>query len=97
MIIFALTFPLVKILLLSEDLFMKRYYQGSRQVGCYLAVESLSEPLNTPGHLIHVWDPLCEHKSFVGGLGVSSGMIHVGQLCVCMHMCPWVRACSDWW
>lgn len=54
MVIFALTFPPVKILLFSEDLFMKRYYQESRQVGCYLAVESLSESLNTPGHLIHV-------------------------------------------
>lgn len=37
---------------LLMDCYQGRVEGGSWQVGCHLAVESLSQALNTPGHLI---------------------------------------------
>lgn len=61
------------------------------------SVESLSQALDMPGHLIRTRALRVSINLSSGGTGacgLSSAMIHLGQLCVCMCMCLCIRGLS---
>lgn len=103
---FSLTSPLLKlpgclgICLCIDIIGVRGDRGGSWQVGCYLFVKSLLEAWIPPV----TWSTsraLCASINLSSGssgvFGVSSAMIHVGQLRVRICMCLCSRASSDWW